>query len=145
MKKKRSWAVVILSLAGAVFSGILTHQFYQVRNGDAGFHSFCNIGQSMNCDVVAASRYAELIPGLPLSTIAAGWFLALIIIGLFSLSQEWRKDGIKIAFVMACLGGAASLGYFAIMALVQIYCRTTGYGIFAATRAAVPSSIFGCS
>ncbi len=40
----------------------------------------------MNCDVVASSRYAELFGGLPLSSFAAAWFLAiLLVIALRSL------------------------------------------------------------
>src|SRR4051812_25379234 len=74
----------ILSLTGCLVAVFLTHHFYEVRNGTAAFKSYCNIAGKMNCDVVAASSFAELFRGLPISSVAAGWYLAFFIITLIA-------------------------------------------------------------
>ena len=50
--------------------------------------------------------------------------------------QPTYVDG---SFVSAARGGVATNWAIAIIAVAQIYCRSRAYGIFAATRAAVPS------
>lgn len=120
---RRVYALAALGLAGTAVSVYLTQHYYEVRNGSAGFKSMCNLGQAMNCDVVAASTYAELLPGMPLSSFAAGWFLALFIIALLARNAFWRREAVRALAAMSAVAAALSLLYFGVMAFViHTYC-----------------------
>jgi len=112
-----------LSLAGLGVSASLTQHYYEVRNGTAGFKSFCNIADTMNCDVIAASSYAELFAGIPLSSFAAGWFVALFILSLMARIEESRRETLRAALAISGIGCVFSLVYLVIMAgVLKTYC-----------------------
>lgn len=112
-----------LALVGVGVSIYLTQHYYEVRNGSAGFHAFCNLGQAMNCDAVAASSYADLLPGFPLSSFSAGWFLAMFVIALVGRNAFWRRESLRLAFALSAVGVLFSVGYFGIMAgVLHTYC-----------------------
>lgn len=113
---KRLTALSALSFAGFAVAIYLTQHYYEVRNGTAGFKSLCNLGQTMNCDAVAASTYAELLPGVPLSSFAAGGFLALLIVSIAARNPFWRRESVRALFALTGIGALFSLAYFAIMA-----------------------------
>jgi protein-disulfide isomerase len=120
---RRLYALAALALAGTGVSIYLTQHYYDVRNGSAGFQSFCNLGSSMNCDAVAASSYAELLPGMPLSSFAAGWFIALFIVTLIARNAFWRREAVRALLLLSGVGAVFSLVYFVIMASVlRTYC-----------------------
>lgn len=113
----------ILSLAGFSVALFLTHHFYQVRNGTAGFKSYCNIAGQMNCDVVAASPYAEIFNGLPISSLAAGWYLAFFLISIVAHNIYWRREAIRASLAMTAIATLASIPYFLIMAMtLKTFC-----------------------
>ncbi|HLE01227.1 MAG TPA: thioredoxin domain-containing protein [Bdellovibrionota bacterium] len=115
--------ISILSLMGFGFAVSLTQHFYGLRNGTAGFKSYCNLGGSINCDVVSLSTYSELIAGLPLSSFAAGWFIALFLITLVARNPFWRRDALRIVWGMTAFSVAWGLAYFALMAaVIKAYC-----------------------
>jgi protein-disulfide isomerase/uncharacterized membrane protein len=119
--KKLSPRIILLALIailGITFSVILSQQFYEIRNGVAGFKSVCNINQKMNCDAVAASTYAELIAGIPLSSFGTGWFLAALLMTLGAFAGEWRRTCLRWLTGVYAVGTAASVFYFLIMASV---------------------------
>lgn len=120
----RFWLIAALGLTGFSFSVALTQHFFEIRSGTAPFQSFCNVGESMNCDVIAASSYAQFLPGFPISSVAAGWFLALLVLALIGATQVfWRVETIRALFVWTAAGLAVSLIYLAIMGLViGIWC-----------------------
>jgi protein-disulfide isomerase/uncharacterized membrane protein len=121
--KKSLTFLAILALAGVGFGIQLTQHYYEVRSGMAGFHSFCNISSTMNCDVVAASPYSELFAGLPLSSFATGWYLALFIVALIARGRFWRREAVRFAAVMTGFGLLMGLAYFLVMALkLHTYC-----------------------
>jgi len=121
-----NWKITLalpLSIVGAGISLYQSQQYYQMRNGMGGFHSICNIGESMNCDAVMASRYAEFIGGFPLSSFAAGWLLALFFVTLFVRNPFWRRDAVRLGFAMSVVGMILSVIYFFIMhTILQTYC-----------------------
>lgn len=120
---RRLFALAALALVGVGLSVSLTHQYYQVRSGSAGFRSFCNYGSAMNCDLVAASPYAELFAGIPLSSFAAGWLLATFFVTLLAMSAGWRREGTRILLAMTGLGVLFSLSYLYVMAgVLGTYC-----------------------
>jgi protein-disulfide isomerase len=114
----RLWLLSALALSGIIASIILTQHFYDVRSGAAGFKSFCNIGEAMNCDAVSASGYAELFFGIPLASVAAGWYLALLIVSLAARNVFWRREAVRAAFGLTALALVMSLFYFFVMAAV---------------------------
>ena len=117
------YTIMGLSLVGLGLGAKLSHQYYEIRGGTAGFKSLCNLGQSMNCDAVAASRYAEFMAGIPLSSFVTGWFLAVAIIAGMSLSRDWRRDGVRMLAAMTGISLAFSLVYLYIMtSMIQVFC-----------------------
>jgi protein-disulfide isomerase/uncharacterized membrane protein len=60
------WGVALLfCLAGLVLSILLEKLHFQLHN-DPTFHSFCAIDRTVNCDIVARSRFAVLF-GVPVA------------------------------------------------------------------------------
>ena len=113
----------LLALAGFSVSIFLTYHFYQVRNGTSGFKSYCNIAGQMNCDVVAASSYAEIFRGLPVSTLGAGWYLAFFLISIVAHNLFWRKEAIRACFAMAAVSTLIAVPYFLLMAVtLKTFC-----------------------
>ncbi len=107
--------VNLLSLAGFIVSGVLVKHYYEVRSGLANFKSFCNINSVVNCDIVAASPFAELVYGIPLASFAAGWFLALLALTLMAHRMDWRKEALRLAFWFSAGGTLIGLGYLGVM------------------------------
>jgi protein-disulfide isomerase len=128
-KTETSWnrkpltALAILALIGVGLALQLTVHYYDIRSGMAGFKSFCNVSAKMNCDAVAASPYAEFASGLPLSSFAVGWYLALFAVALIARNRFWRRESLRVALLMTSFGLLLSLGYLSIMAFrIQVYC-----------------------
>lgn len=135
---KKFSAMAVLSVLGLMASGYLTLHFYQIRSGTAGFQSACNMGASMNCDVVAASPYAELFFGLPLSSFAAGWFLALFGIALLGRNPFWAREATRASVLFSGFGLLMGLGYLVVMATVlHTYC------VFCLVVDAISLALFG--
>jgi protein-disulfide isomerase len=108
-------ALIGVSLAGIAISVYQSAMFYQIRGGTAGFKSACNLGQQANCDVIMASKYAELFWGIPLSSAAAGWFLGLFILGFVAKNPFWRRDALRVALAMSAFAGVMGLVFLGIM------------------------------
>ncbi|MCM2278838.1 MAG: thioredoxin domain-containing protein [Oligoflexia bacterium] len=122
-QKIRLYALAGLSSAGFLLSTALSRQYYQIREGAAGFRTFCNINQTMNCDAVAASPYAELFAGIPLSSFAAGWYLAMLIVSLLALSREGRREGVRGLLALTGIATVFSIAYFVVMAaVIKTFC-----------------------
>ncbi|MGZ3709571.1 MAG: vitamin K epoxide reductase family protein, partial [Bdellovibrionota bacterium] len=115
--------ISVLSLVGVGLSIALSQHFYELRGGGASFHSYCNVGASMNCDVVAASRYAEIFMGLPLSSFAGGWFLGMFLVAVLGYNIYWRRETTRALFAMAGFGLICSVVWFVVMAaIIKTYC-----------------------
>ena len=115
---RRLTVLSVLTLIGFGANIYLTQLFYQLRGGTAGFKSICNLNSSMNCDAIAASRWAEFLFGIPLSSLAAGWLLGLFFVSLFARNPFWRRDTIRAALGMTVVSCVLSVVYFFIMAAV---------------------------
>ena len=87
-------------------------------NFTAGFKSFCNLGSAMNCDAVMASRYAEVVFGIPLSSLAGGWFLAIFILALLARSDDWRREACRALLAFAAFGITLGDRYTSIAAAI---------------------------
>jgi protein-disulfide isomerase len=108
----------ILGLSAAVY---LSRLYYSMQAGTAGFKSFCNLSGNFNCDLVTTTKYAQILPGLPLSSLVAGWFLALFFISIAAhiapQGSDWKKDTVRIGFVMSLFGSV----YSVLLLLVMIF------------------------
>src|SRR5512140_250852 len=111
----RLMLVSLLALAGLLLGGYLTRHFYEVRSGNAIESSACDISSTVSCTAVAETKYAQLADGVPLSSIAAGWFAAMLLISLIARSAGWRTEGQRGLALMALAGAAASAFYLGIM------------------------------
>ena len=115
--------ITALSLFGALGAGYLSKVYYDIHSGTAGFRSFCNLNKQFNCDAVAASPYAEVFRGLPLSSIVSGWMIALFFVSLAARSSSWRKDAIRVGTVLSGISILISIVYLFIMTvLVKTLC-----------------------
>jgi protein-disulfide isomerase/uncharacterized membrane protein len=115
--------LLALSLIGVGTSVALSQHFYSTRSGTSGFRSFCNVSETMNCDLVSASPYSELIFGIPIASFAAGWFLALFIVSLFALNPYWRREAVRCALGLTGFGSLMAFPYLWIMATqLKTYC-----------------------
>lgn len=109
--------IPFLSLIGIGAAVYLTQLYHSLQDGTAGFKSLCNLGKGMNCSSVALSKWAELAPGFPLSSFVAGWFLAILIIGLLARLDGWKKTAIHAGVLMT---GFSSL-YSLILLIVMLF------------------------
>lgn len=107
-----------LSLLGAIASAYQSYHYYVVRSGENAFRSFCNINANFNCDLVSASRLAEVILGIPLASVSAGWFLTLFFIAWLARNPFWRREALRGAFLLSGVGVLVSFFYFSMMAFV---------------------------
>lgn len=115
--------LMVLALIGLGCSIALSQHFYDLRAGAAGFNSYCNIGSKINCDAVAASTWAEVLPGLPISSIAAGWYAGLFFIFLTASGFTVRREALKIALILGGFGAAVSAVYLLVMIFqIGTYC-----------------------
>lgn len=107
--------VHVLSLAGIGISIYLTLHYFDLRNGTGSFKSVCNLGGGLDCDAVAASRFAEIIGGFPLSGLAAGWFAAILGVSLLGRLPDWKEEAGRAVFWMSVVASVASTFYLAVM------------------------------
>lgn len=120
---RRLWIVAALALAGLGVSVVQTQHFYEVRSGSASFSTFCNINEAMNCNAIDASRFSELVPGVPLSSFAAGWFLALFFVALLGRNTFWRRESTRAMIALSTVGVVFSAIYLLIMvSVIKIGC-----------------------
>ncbi len=120
--KPKLLAIALCAVIGFVLALILTRHFYEAR-ADANATAACDISAKFSCSDVARSDFAEPLKGLPLSTLAAGWFLGLALVALMSLRPVMEEEGKRALFVAGCVGLLLSLGYLAVMALkIKSYC-----------------------
>jgi uncharacterized membrane protein len=74
--------VSILAVGGVLVSAISLQHHYSTSNS-----SFCNLSETLNCDVVNRSVYSK-IAGVPVALVGIVGYLALFGIALFSRGQR---------------------------------------------------------
>jgi len=107
--------ISVASLVGAGFGIYLAQHFYQLKSGSAAFRSACNLGESLNCDVVSTSKFAELLPGFPLASFATAFFAVVFVISLLAHAEEWKSEARRALLALGSAGSILSLVYLAIM------------------------------
>jgi uncharacterized membrane protein len=90
-------AIAVLALAGIVVSSISLHHHYD-RSGP----SFCNLSESLNCDIVNRSVYSEVF-GVPVALIGIAGYGFLL-----ARATVYRaRAGTPRILMVASLGGLA--------------------------------------
>lgn len=105
----------LLSIIGAGAGIYLTRTYYSLRLGTAGFQSLCNINETLNCDAVTSSKYAELFSGLPLSSFVAGWFVAILLLSLMARVSDWRREVVVTGLLMTGFASLYSVALLIVM------------------------------
>lgn len=109
------WIITGLGLLGGIVSLVQTQGFLALRSGVVSQNRLCNINATFDCTAIEMSPYAELIPGLPLSSVAmAGFFLItlLALIARMHSQYEFCRKWLKILSVFSAF---MSIVYLAIM------------------------------
>ena len=100
--------VAVLALAGILVSSFsLYHHFSKSKT------SFCDIGQSFNCDLVNRSQYS-MFHGIPVALL--GIFGYLLILALATVYREKAET----PFILAC-GTLAGLGFALYLAYIEAF------------------------
>ena len=96
--------IAVLAAAGVVISSLsLVHHYGASRS------SFCDLSETVNCDVVNRSEYSKLL-GVPVALIGVLGYLALLVLATL---YRRRRETPKLLFwgAMAGLGFALYLTY----------------------------------
>jgi protein-disulfide isomerase/uncharacterized membrane protein len=90
---------IILAALGAALCAVVLYIHHQLSAGQGGYTSFCDVSQTLSCDVVLASSYATLL-GVPV----AGWALAAYFataVLAFSLRKARGEARLRVAATLA--------------------------------------------
>jgi uncharacterized membrane protein len=96
--------IAVLAAAGVIVSSLsLVHHYGTSRS------SFCDLSETLNCDVVNRSEYSTLV-GVPVALIGVLGYLALLVVATL---YRRRRETPKLLFwgAMAGLGFALYLTY----------------------------------
>ena len=94
-RRRLMLAIALVAFAGVVVSSVSLHQHCRTSKT-----SFCNFGESFNCDMVNRSSYSTLA-GVPVALI--GIIGYLLILGLATMYRD--KDETPILLLIASTGG----------------------------------------
>lgn len=124
MKNNRVFSILLgLSLVGLALSISLSLFYYEIRGGQAAFNPLCKINETFDCAAVDGSKYAEVLPGFPLASFTAGWFLASAILAGLGFAAGWGPTALRALTAMFGFGSLMSVIYFYIMAgILKKFC-----------------------
>ena len=97
-------AIAVLSLAGAIVSGISLQRHYAKSTT-----AYCDLGEKFNCDIVNRSEYSKLM-GIPVAAIGVVGYTVLLMLSTYSRSRAETPTRLLIA-ALAGLGFALYLTY----------------------------------
>jgi uncharacterized membrane protein len=97
-------AIALLALAGILVSSVSLYHHYETSQS-----SFCNLGESFNCDMVNRSIYSVVL-GAPVALIGILGYVALLALATFYRSKTETPAMLLIAS-LAGLGFALYLTY----------------------------------
>ena len=124
------WLSVVLCAVGLTLS-ILLERIHIKIHSDPAFHSFCSVGRTVNCDIVARSSYAVLL-GVP---VAVWGILGYVVAGFVAIWGARRREPraaagcalyLTSAFTLASVGLGAVSAF--LISAVCILCIAT-YGV----------------
>jgi protein-disulfide isomerase/uncharacterized membrane protein len=116
------FGVVALNCIGLLISIYLSVSHYLVHS-DIGYHSFCALTKSINCDTVSQSPYSIFwnLPVAVWGVVSYSFFLILTLFSAFPSGRRLRVWG--LSFIVALLFSNASLVFAAVSAFyIGSYC-----------------------
>jgi len=117
LTKRAAQVSLALALIGLAVGGTIAWVHAQLASQPA-YTSFCNVSQTVNCDVVLSSSYADFV-GLPVAWWAIASYAlqaALALVVLRSERATRRRQAATLLFVIASWGAAFAI-YLAVVAL----------------------------
>jgi vitamin-K-epoxide reductase (warfarin-sensitive) len=96
--------VAVLALGGVVVSSVSLHHHYATSQT-----SYCDFGESFNCDIVNRSIYSSIF-GVPVASIGIVGYLGLLALATFYRNQDETPARLALAS-LAGLGFALYLTY----------------------------------
>jgi protein-disulfide isomerase len=113
--KSKITLIAVLSLAGALISAWQTRLYLLTLSGLGSAKSFCNIGQTFDCTAVEMSKYAEFLPGIPLSAVALSGYLLILVLAIMQLGSSAQKHSRIKLLTFSTVAFLFSIIYFLIM------------------------------
>lgn len=103
--------VVISAIILAILThAYLTNHYYPLKYGMAPTESLCQLGDNMDCDVAATSKYSSIL-GIPLSVFGMTFhvILLLMVISVWTGLSENKQRTLRVATLLAGFSVAMSL------------------------------------
>lgn len=105
----------LIIVISAIILAILTHayltnHYYPLKYGMAPTESLCQLGDKMDCDVAATSKYSSVL-GVPLSVFGMTFhvILLLMVISVWTGLSENKQRTLRVATLLAGFSVGASL------------------------------------
>ena len=105
-------AVSVLSLAGAIVSGISLQRHFA-----KSATTYCDFSEKFNCDIVNRSEYST-VAGLPVAGIGVAGYIALFVLSTFRPSRPETPNWLLAA-------SAAGLAFALYLTYIEAYVLTT--------------------
>jgi protein-disulfide isomerase/uncharacterized membrane protein len=114
---------IVLYLIAAGIAGYMVWHHYALVNGELGFTSFCSINKTVNCDVVNASKYSEIL-GIPLATWGLTYYLFGLIVSVIGARNAYfRRECLLLLTVLSASSVVVSIGSIVVMGgVLGAYC-----------------------
>ncbi len=124
MNKKIIGILLLLSLVGLIFSGILLNQHLTHLSQGFEDNSICDINKVISCKLVDASPYST-IRGIPMSGLGLVYYILVIIFLLKTLIKQ-NKSSLIFALMMSLPAFVATIGMaylsFVKLKLICLFC-----------------------
>jgi vitamin-K-epoxide reductase (warfarin-sensitive) len=106
------WAITVLTLAGIAVSSVSLYHHYGTDKT-----SYCDIGQSFNCDIVNRSIYSA-VAGVPVALIGIIGYLALLLLATIYRSKAETP-------AMLLIGSLGGLGFALYLTYIEAFVLAT--------------------
>lgn len=106
-----------LAAVGVALSAYLTISHLSYLR--SGLPSVCNVNDTLNCDTVNSSPWAELW-GVPVSHLATLFYLGVLVLSLLGRRGGWLADRIHGYLLVGAIGGGVFSAYLAGVAVFKI-------------------------
>jgi uncharacterized membrane protein len=102
-----SWPHIVLAFVGLFFS----YQAWQAHLAVArGEESTCGVTQTINCDKVLSSQYAEIF-GIPVGVLGMVYFAVVLLTAISNEANfSWPRFRL-VQLLVSCAGIASSIGF----------------------------------
>lgn len=111
---RRLLIVSLIALVGLCLAGYLTWEFHAARASQA-LEAGCDLNATFSCSDVARTSYAEVLPGLPVATLAGMFFAAVLGTAALARRPALARAGARALQLQGLLGLATSLLYLYFM------------------------------